>query len=65
VAYDKLGGKAGALAETMRHQIPRLILVEASGKLLSDSGEGRPDFGKVLADTDKALNSAGSSGNGR
>lgn len=55
VAYDKLSAKAGALAESLRHQIPRLILVEASGKMLSDSGEGRPDFDKVLADADKIL----------
>jgi hypothetical protein len=55
VAYEKLQGKAGALAGALTHQIPRLILVEASGRILSDSGETRPDFDKVLADLDKVL----------
>lgn len=55
VAYERLQGKAGALASAFTHQIPRLILVEASGRVLSDSGETRPDFDKVLADLDKVL----------
>jgi hypothetical protein len=55
VAYDKLQGKAGALAGSLTHQIPRLILAEGSGRVLSDSGETRPDFDKVLADVDKVL----------
>jgi len=55
VAYDKLGGKAGTLANNLTHQIPRLLLAEASGKVLSDSGEKQPNFGKVLADTDRIL----------
>lgn len=55
VAYDKLQGKAGALAGSLTHQIPRLILADISGRILSDSGENRPEFGKVLTDTDKAL----------
>ena len=55
IAYDKLGGKAGAIAERLTHQIPRLILADATGKVLSDSGETRPDFDKVLADLDKVL----------
>ena len=55
VAYDKLQGKAGALAGSLTHKIPRLILAENTGKILSDSGETNPDFGKVLADLDKVL----------
>jgi hypothetical protein len=55
VAYDKLQGKAGALAGPLTHQIPRLILADASGRILSDSGEGRPEFEKVLAELDKVL----------
>ena len=55
VAYDKLQGKAGALAGAITHKIPRLILAEASGRLLSDSGESQPNFDKVLADLDKLL----------
>ena len=55
VAYDKLSGKAGALAGSLTHQIPRLILAEASGRILSDSGETKPDFNKVLADLDRVL----------
>lgn len=55
VAYDKLQGKAGALAGSLTHQIPRLILAEVSGRILSDSGETRPEFDKVLTDTDKVL----------
>ena len=58
VAYEKLGGKAGALADNFRRQIPRLVLADASGKVLSDSGEGQPDFDKVLAELDKILNRA-------
>ena len=60
VAYDKLQGKAGELAGSLTHQVPRLILAENSGRMLSDSGETRVEFGKVLADTDKILQ-AGSS----
>ena len=55
VAYDKMQGKAGALADSLTHQIPRLILAEGSGRILSDSGETRPDFDKVLKDADKVL----------
>jgi len=55
VAYDKLQGKAGALASAFTHQIPRLILAEASGRVLSDSGETRPEFDKVMIDLDKIL----------
>ena len=55
VAYDKLQGKAGALAGAFTHKIPRLILAEASGRVLSDSGESQPNFDKVLTDLDKLL----------
>ena len=55
VSYDKLQGKAGALAGNLTHQIPRLILADTDGRILSDSGETKPDFDKVLADLDKVL----------
>ena len=55
VAYDKLQGKAGALAGSLTHKIPRLVLAEASGRVLSDSGESQPNFDKVLTDLDKLL----------
>jgi hypothetical protein len=55
VAYEKLSGKAGALADSFRRQIPRLVLVDASGKVLSDSGEGEPNFGKVVSSLNKIL----------
>jgi hypothetical protein len=55
VAFEKLQGKAGALAGNFTRAIPRLILAEASGKVLSDSGEGRTDFDKVLIDLDRIL----------
>jgi len=58
VAYDKLRGKAGALSSAFTDQIPRLILVDASGKVLSDSGQGQPDFGKVLTDLNNTLTGA-------
>ena len=60
VAYDKLQGKAGALAGSLTHQVPRLILAEASGKILSDSGETKIDFNKVMMDLDKVLQSGAS-----
>lgn len=56
VAYEKLQGKAGAFAQGLIHKIPRLILTENSGKLLSDSGDDPPDLNKVLSDLDKILN---------
>ncbi len=55
VAFDKRGGKAGAIQESLVHQIPRLILANAAGKILSDSGENKPDFDRVLVDLDRVL----------
>jgi hypothetical protein len=55
VAYDKRNGKAGAIQGNLVNQVPRLILVEASGKVLSQSGDDEPSFDKVLADLDKVL----------
>jgi Thioredoxin-like len=55
VALDKREGKAGAFAQGLIHQIPRLILTENSGRILSDSGDNPADFNKVLADLDKIL----------
>lgn len=55
LAYDKRNGKAGAIQDSLVHTIPHLILADASGKILSDSGDGQPNFDKVLADLDKVL----------
>jgi hypothetical protein len=55
VAYDKRGGKAGAIQQSLANHVPRLILADANGKVLSDSGENQPDFNKVLADLDRIL----------
>jgi hypothetical protein len=55
VAFDKRGGKAGAFPENLIHQVPRLILADAAGKILSDSGENHPNFDKVLVDVEKVL----------
>ena len=55
VAYDKRNGKAGAIQGNLVNQVPRLILAEASGKVLSESGDDGPSFDKVLADLDKVL----------
>jgi thioredoxin family protein len=54
LAYDKRDGKAGAIAENLVRTIPCLILSDATGKILSRTGENSgPD--KVLADLDKVL----------
>ena len=55
VAYDKRNGKAGAIQRNLVQQIPHLILVDGSGKILSDSGDNQPNFDKVLADLDNVL----------
>ena len=58
LAYDKRDGKAGAIQESLVHTIPHLILAEASGKVLSDSGDNQPNLEKVLTDLDKILQTA-------
>lgn len=55
LAYDKRNGKAGAIQESLVHAIPHLILADASGKVLSDSGDNQPNLEKVLTDLDKIL----------
>lgn len=55
LAYEKRGGKAGGIAENLVHQIPCLVLADASGKILSRSGESQTNPDKVLADLDKVL----------
>ena len=55
LAYDKRGGKAGAIQGNLVHGIPHLILADGSGKIISDSGDNPPDFNKVLTDLDKIL----------
>jgi len=55
LAFDKRNGKAGAIQGNLVHHIPQLILADASGKILSDSGDDPAGLDKVLADTDKVL----------
>ena len=55
LAYEKRNGKAGALQGKLVQLIPHLILVDASGKILSDSGNSEPNFDKVVADLEKVL----------
>ncbi len=54
VAYDKRDGKAGAIAAKLVHGIPFLILSDAAGRILSQTGENSPPD-QVLADLDKVL----------
>ena len=56
VEFDKLSGKAGAMQSTLVHQIPALVLADASGKVLCNSSDYK-DSGpeEVLADLDKIL----------
>jgi nucleoredoxin len=55
VAYDKRNGKAGVMPPSTVQQVPHLILTDASGKILSDSGDNPQNVDKVLADLDKVL----------
>ena len=55
LAFDKRNGKAGAIQENLVHHIPQLILADASGKILSDSGDDPAGLDKVLAYTDKVF----------
>ncbi len=55
LAYDKRDGKAGAIQSSLAKEIPALVLAEASGKILSQSGDTEQSFDKVLADLDKVL----------
>ena len=55
LAFDRRNGKAGAIQENLVHHIPQLILADASGKILSDSGDDPAGLDKVLAYTDKVF----------
>ena len=55
VAYDKRGGKSVVIGQTLARPIARLVLADGAGKILSDSGETRADFDKVLATLDQIL----------
>ena len=55
VAYDKRGGKSAVIGQTLARPIARLVLADGAGKILSDSGETRADFDKVLAALDQIL----------
>jgi nucleoredoxin len=55
LAYDKLDSKGGAIQKDLVREIPCLVLVDASGRVLSPSGKGEKDSSpeKVLADLDQ------------
>ena len=55
VAYDKRSGKSVMIGQTLARPIARLVLADGAGKILSDSGETRADFDKVLAALDQIL----------
>lgn len=55
VAFDKLGSKAGVIDKELVRGIPCLLLVDAAGKVLSNSGDKDAGHEKVLADLDKIL----------
>jgi nucleoredoxin len=55
VAYDKRTGKAGTIQNNLVHEVPCLVLADATGKILSYShgGENTVPPEKVLADLDE------------
>ena len=55
IAFDKRGGKIGAIQEKLIREVPHLILADATGRVLSDSGNTQPNLDKVIADLDKIL----------
>lgn len=58
VAYDKSDGKSRLIKQRLARPVARLVLVDAAGNLVSDSGETQPNFGKVLSDLDRLLAAA-------
>jgi hypothetical protein len=54
IAFDKRSGKAGGIQSLVR-EIPHLILVDSTGKILSDSGNDQPNLDKVMIDLGKVL----------
>jgi len=67
VAYDKRGGKAGAIQNNLVREIPCLVLADATGKILSYShgGENAVAPEKVLVDLDEVLTRGSVSGMAR
>jgi hypothetical protein len=63
VAYDKRTGKAGAIQNNLVHEIPCLVLADATGKILSYShgGENAVAPEEVLVDLDKIFTRASQS----
>ena len=61
VAYDKRGGKAGAIQNNLVREIPSLVLADATGKILSYShgGDNAVALEKVLADLDEIFTHGG------
>lgn len=55
VAYDQIAARAQGIQEQHVHGVPSLILVDAAGNILSNSGsdEKHPSLEKVLVDLDK------------
>ena len=66
VAYDQIAARAQGIQEKHVHGVPSLILIDATGNILSNSGsdENHPSLEKVLVDLDKifAGNGAGVAG---
>ncbi len=58
IAFDKRGNKIGLIQEKLVHEVPHLILADATGRVLSDSGNTQPNLEKVIADLDKILAAA-------
>jgi nucleoredoxin len=63
VAWDKRTGKAGAMQNNLVHEIPCLVLTDATGRILSYShgGENVISPEKVLADLDGIFTGSGAS----
>lgn len=55
VAFSQIAAQAAAIEAGLVHDIPCLILLDSSGKLLSRSEENGGGLDKVLADLDKIL----------
>jgi len=65
VAYDKLSGKAGDMQKGLVHEIPTLVLADATGRILSysHSGENAVDGAEVLRETGRVLSEVGKKAN--
>jgi Thioredoxin-like len=58
VVFDKRSSTTGAIQDALVHEVPHLILANAMGRVLSDSGNNQPNLDKVITDLDKILATA-------